>query len=139
MAINWNIEWPEIVNIAAEYCVDPMFVAAIRRAENGGPGREFGVLSEPTDGYDGQLRACCASVRQRLAVYRGNPLGTIQAPNNQRNIYTLGFLTWFAYGDQNQSGWCPKGAANDPNGLNKNWAGNVANGYYASAALGRIR
>ena len=33
--------WPEIQQAAADYCVDPMFVAAIRHAENGAAGREL--------------------------------------------------------------------------------------------------
>ena len=136
--INWSLEWPEIVNVAADYAVDPMFVAAIRRAENGGPGKEYGVLSEPVDGYQGQLRACCGTVRMKLAHYGPNPFTVIQGPKVQRLVYSRTFLEWFAYGDANESGWCPKGAENDPNNLNLNWTRNVAAGYYGAAALGRI-
>jgi hypothetical protein len=143
MSINWAIEWPEIEKVAADYFVDPLFIAAIRRAENGAAGREFGVLSEPADGYDGQLRACCGTVRRKVRVYIGNPFTTIQGPSVQRCVYSRAFVEWFAYGDKKtggvESGWCPEGAENDPKNLNANWPKNVAAGYYGWAALGRVQ
>lgn len=49
-------EQEAIIRIARQAGVDPRLLAAVRLTENGGPGREFGVLSVPAPTYDDQER-----------------------------------------------------------------------------------
>ena len=74
---------------------------AIRRAENGGVGREFGVLNpeamrfkdDPAKSFVTQARWAAGTIKKR---YKGN-------------------LKEF------RDRWAPLGAENDPTGLNENW------------------
>ena len=138
MAINWKIELPAIEKTAAIYGLDPLFIAAIRKQENGAAGREFGVLSESATSYDAQLADCCATVRNRLCGFAGNPFSLMSGSLVRRLIYSMPFINWFAYGDETHSGWCPKGAENDPNNLNQYWARNVTAFYIEWAKTGNV-
>jgi hypothetical protein len=109
-------ELPKIKEAAEKLGIDWAFVAAIREAENGSPGREFGVLSVGAPTYDDQLKITCNTISHRLMLYPGNPL---TADPFKRIKYNDRFIAYFA------SIWAPVGAANDPNGLNINWSGNV--------------
>jgi hypothetical protein len=134
--INWSIEWPEIQQAAAEYCVDPMFVAAIRHAENGEPGIEFGVEDRTKDTFELQLRECCASVRNRVMEFPRNPFSVLVGPNVKRLVYGSGFVAYF------QSKWAPTPAGgpveNDPNNLNANWYKNVTEAYLLAVRQGKL-
>lgn len=80
---------------------------AIRYAENGRKGREFGVLTpeaqryadhpDPVMSFRTQAKWAAGTIKKR---YKGD-LGEFQKR------------------------WAPIGAANDPNGLNENWLKNV--------------
>jgi hypothetical protein len=99
-AIKVNIR-PELQNLLAP------IVAAIRFAENGGKGREYGILHErvkPT--YRSQAGWCAATVQKTYD--RWTALGM---PGDF--VCHLG------------ARYCPIGADNDPTGLNKNWVSNV--------------
>ena len=84
-------------------------VAAIRYAENGGKGREYGILHprvKPT--YRSQAGWCAATVQKnydRWLKIRG-----------EADCDFIAFL-----GDR----YCPIGADNDPDGLNEHWIQNV--------------
>jgi hypothetical protein len=85
---------------------------AIRSAENGAAGREFGVLSVSAPTYAEQLHIATKTVLHRLWSYPGNPLtvmpgGTLRVSDQ--------WVAWFA------SHWAPQGVVNDPKGLNANW------------------
>jgi|GEM_PF-2406670 len=73
--------------------------------ENGGPGREMGVLLEAAQRYKGNREK---SLRLQ-AMYAA---GTIQKRFD-------GNLETFA------ARWCPLGAENDPQGLNRHWLPNA--------------
>ena len=133
MLPNWSLETPTIEKIAADFYVDPFFVSAIRRAESGGPGRELGVLSESAPTYEAQVRVACATVRHHLVCYSGNPLTQIQSLHCQRLCYSKAFIQQFA------NGWAPRGANNDPTGLNKNWFENVCFAYFSYCAQGMVK
>jgi len=113
--------WPEEVEQITAAClarnVDPCFVAAIRKAENGSPGREFGILLESAPDYTTQLAGCCATVRNNLARYVGNPCRREPSLSGRppRLIYSDEFVEWFG------KRYCPPSA--DP--INVNWFGNV--------------
>jgi hypothetical protein len=53
--------------------VDPRCLGALRRAENGGPGREFGVLSVPAPTYEDQVRLAAASIRRNVERFVKRP------------------------------------------------------------------
>jgi hypothetical protein len=121
----WQDEAALIKIAAAKYGLDWHFVAAIRKAEDGGPGREFGVLSVKAPTYGAQLDLCCQTVRHRLVQYDqdSQALALHQAPDGKQTVvYAPDFISWFA------GIWAPNGASNDPDGLNRNWSRNV--GYW---------
>jgi hypothetical protein len=75
---------------------------AIRKAENGGAGREFGIMNEKAHDLDSQAGWCAASIIKSRArwVKAGKPEG---------------FVTFMG------RRYCPP----DDHPLNKNWVGNV--------------
>tara|TARA_R110001599_G_scaffold43112_4_gene129436 strand:- start:2126 stop:2566 length:441 start_codon:yes stop_codon:yes gene_type:complete len=82
-------------------------VAAIRYAENGRKGREYGILHprvKPT--YRSQAGWCAATVAKNHARW-------LKAGKQGEFIVFLGRR------------YCPVGADNDPHGLNSHWVGNV--------------
>jgi hypothetical protein len=122
----WQDEQALIKIAAAKYGLDWHFVAAIRKAEDGGPGREFGVLSVKAPTYLAQLDVCCQTVRRRLAEYDADrqALELHEAPDaRQVVVYHPDFISHFA------AIRAPSGAGNDPHGLNRNWARNVSYWY----------
>lgn len=99
-AIRVNIR-PELHSKLAPY------VSAIRYAENGGKGREYGILHKrvkPT--YRSQAGWCAATVQKNYDRW-------VKAGSKGEFVVFLG------------KRYCPVGAKNDPNGLNKHWIGNV--------------
>jgi hypothetical protein len=96
--------------------VDRSLLTALRRIENGGPGKEFGVLSVPAADLDGQARIAANTVRNNLVRFeRGG--GIAIDPTSGR--YTEDFLRFLS------SRYAPVGAQNDPNGLNRFHAANL--------------
>jgi len=88
-------------------------VVAIRYAENGGNGREYGILHprvEPT--YRSQAGWCSATVQKNYDRWQPIPNGDTPEA----------FITFLG------SKYCPIGADNDPNNLNQHWVKNVT--YY---------
>lgn len=97
-----------IQGVAKQYGLTPeqtRLLAAIRLAENGGPGREFGVLTpeaqrfanDPLRSFTTQAMWAAGTIKKR---YRGDI-------------------------DEFANIWAPVGVKNDPTGLNKNWPRNV--------------
>lgn len=120
--------WAEEVNqIAVQanlYGVDALFVQTIRKVENGGDGRQFGILSKKAPTYADQLRICCATVQARLFAYSQNPFKLQQVTSQRARLrYTESFIIWFG------SLYAPIGAENDPEGINKNWVSNALDVY----------
>lgn len=132
MSISWDVETPQIEHAAEEFNVDPFFIAAIRQAENGPPGKDYGVEVAGVDTYSEQLQSTCASVRHRLVTYAGNPLFVMRSATVDRLVYSNNFIAYF------QSIWAPIGADNDPAGENKNWLKNAGDAYHTFVLLGRI-
>ena len=85
-------------------------VSAIRYSENGGKGREYGILHsrcKPT--YRSQAGWCAATVQKNYDRW-------VKAGSCGKFISFLGHR------------YCPVGAKNDPTGLNAHWIKNVT--YY---------
>jgi len=109
---------------AARQGVQATFLAAIRIAENGGVGREFGILSVPAPTYEEQADVAARSVRNSLLRYVSSHHD--QWPFDPHDHYTAEFIYFIA------STWAPRGAENDPTHLNVNWPRNVGDVYRAS-------
>jgi hypothetical protein len=92
---------------SAQAGIDPDFLAALRRVENGGPGREFGVLSAPAPTYRDQARVAAESVRKNIERFRGEAVDPVTGR------YTEPFIRFFS------RRYAPEGADNDPMGLNR--------------------
>ena len=84
---------------------------AIRKAENGGPGVEFGVLHPKAKGTN--LRTQAGWAAATIVKNRGRH-------NSKEHGDFINFLG---------SRYAPKGAENDPKGLNANWIKNVKTHY----------
>lgn len=84
-------------------------VAAIRYAENGGKGREYGILHprvKPT--YRSQAGWCAATVQKNYDRWL-----------KVRGEADCDFIPFLGHK------YCPIGADNDPDGLNEHWIHNV--------------
>ena len=110
-----------ILRVAAQVGVPATFLAAVRIAEGGGLGREFGVLSENAPDYLTQALITASSIRNNQ--YRYVKAHDGQWPTTPAGELSMEFIEFMA------SRWAPSGAENDPTGLNKNWAGNVDHAY----------
>ena len=108
---------------AAEVGVPATFLAAIRIAENGRPGREFGVLSESADTYDAQARIAALSIRNNQYRYVAR---FKEWPVDARGGLSEAFTKFMA------ARWAPMGVENDPTNLNANWPKNVWRVYAGS-------
>lgn len=111
----------ELIQKAAERAgIDPRFLRALRLVENGGPGREFGVLSVPAPSYEDQARIAATTINRNLERFKragGQPVDPLSGR------YTEEFVRFFS------SRYAPVGADNDPSGLNRYHARNLARLY----------
>lgn len=105
-----------INDAASRAAVDPRFLGALRRAENGGPGREFGVLSVPAPTYEDQVRLAAVSIRRSVQRFEATGRAAIDPASGR---YTDEFIHFFS------KRYAPVGAANDPAGLNRHHARNL--------------
>lgn len=113
-----------IRDAASWAAVDPRFLGALRRAENGGPGQEFGVLSVSAPTYEDQVRLAAASIRRNVERFEATGRAAIDPATGR---YSEEFIRFFS------NRYAPVGAANDPNGLNQHHARNLIR-LYAQAA-----
>lgn len=96
--------------------IDPRLLVALRRTENGGPGREFGVVAVAAPTLEAQARVAANTIRntaQRYAQQGGEVL------DSTTGRYSEGFLRFLS------ARYAPIGAANDPTGLNRHHARNL--------------
>lgn len=117
-------EQEKIIAVASDFGIDPVFLAALRIAENGGPGREYGVLSVPAPTYDDQITIAARSIKNHEGRY-ASAGGIVYGPDGR---YTEGFIRDFS------ARWAPLGVTNDPTGLNSYHAGNLL-AYYGGSSL----
>jgi hypothetical protein len=96
--------------------IDPQLLVALRRTENGGPGREFGVVGVSAPTLEAQARVAANTIRntaQRYTEQGGELLDTTTGR------YSEGFLRFLS------ARYAPVGVANDPTGLNRHHARNL--------------
>lgn len=127
-------EWPKIRKVALMHGIDPLFICAVRKQENGdasGTWGEFGLKNSPYLGYNKQLEGCVKTLRTYLNEYLRNPFVIQQTDAGfRRLVYSDLVIMHIA------NRYAPVGALNDPTHLNENWRLNVANFYYAFTKRG---
>lgn len=117
-------EYPVIMNAAQRNGIEPhhherlAMLFAIRRVENGGHGKQFGVLAPNAGAKKGE------TFLQSLDRQAGHAsVGVINGEKrHQEHIAsggTMGFVEHFG------QRWAPQGVANDPTNLNRHWVKNV--------------
>lgn len=114
----------EIINYNAKRVgVDAALLMAIRKAESGGEGLEFGII--PTKAYEndggiienGKLRAYENEFEKQCSWAAWTIKKNLQRYNQTDKKED--FISHL------QKRYCPVGVENDPTGLNKNWEKNV--------------
>lgn len=121
-----------ILSESASGGVDPRFIAAIRMAENGGPGKQYGILGIGAATLESQLHSAVVTIQHFLSAYSTD---TGYSPTGYDGRYTEDFIYYVANGGPSHGGWAPIGASNDPNHLNENWLSNVLNNYYSTEVV----
>ena len=116
--------------VALKHGIDYRLLIALRETENGGPGREFGVLDEGAQTWDQQAEIAARTIRHTMGRYWAAMQGKLADWwDDQAGRYTADFLHYFSRGGQGYVGYAPMGAANDPQGLNQNHYGNLLRFY----------
>lgn len=115
--------------VAMKHGIDHRLLIALRATENGGPGREFGVLDPACRTWDEQAEWAARTIRHtvsRFAVHVGE---RVEWWDDHHGRYTEAFLLYFSRGGPGYDGYAPLKAANDPTGLNANHWPNLARYY----------
>ena len=101
--------------VAAQHGVDALFLWAIRIAERGRPGCEFGVLSVSAPTFIPQTRRCAETLRDRLTECSFNPLGMMSTGSSplRRLVYLPQFIGFF------RRHWVPDDAETAADTLNQ--------------------
>lgn len=129
--MRWTTEAAYIIDAARYHHLDPALIAAIRRAENGGPGREYGILHPGADSYATQLEFCCNTIKHALTdCKRERPAAITNHDGAPYTPYTTAFLAYLA------RRYAPANADNDPTNLNQNWLHNVLAIYHDITSRG---
>lgn len=113
-------EYENIVTQAIDKGIDPDFVLALRRTENGANGKVFGVMLDGIDTPELQLQMAI----KLMGRYQGR--FAREYPNRPifvQGKYSPAFLAYFS------NTYAPLGASNDPTNLNSNHLKNLVTLY----------
>jgi hypothetical protein len=122
-------DWDRFLAAAQGDLAVAVALAALRKVESGGPGREMGVLSVPAETYDEQVRIAARSFVRAIDRYESAP-PRARARHAATGCFTDEFLLAFS------ARWAPLKAENDPEHLNMNHAKNLRS--WHQRYLGRI-
>lgn len=115
-----------VLTAAAAWGVDPRLLGALRKTENGGPGREFGVLNSDATTIDQQAALAAETIRHTMGRYcLTGPAEHPPLVDLATGRLTEAFLSYFSRGGPGYPGYAPLGAANDPGGLNQHHLPNL--------------
>lgn len=119
-------EWEQIIILeeARAAGIDPRLLAALRLTEQGGPGREFGVVSVSAPTYGEQARIAAQSIRNSIGRYEEQ----LETPAVKDGRVTEDFIQFFS------ARYAPLGAENDPRQLNRFHAPNLI-AFYENSEL----
>lgn len=115
-----------LFRVADETGADLELLGALRKVENGGPGRELGVLSVSAPTIEDQYTVAARTIRNTMNRYTAN---TGQNPYSVGGRLSHDFLRYFSSGGPGYPGYAPIGASNDPAGLNHNHYPNLVAWY----------
>lgn len=113
---------------AMRHGIDHRLLIALRATENGGPGREFGVLDHDAATWDQQADMAARTIRHTIGRFARN-VSAFGWWDDQHGVYTEAFLQYLSRGGVGYDGYAPLRAANDPTGLNANHWPNLARFY----------
>lgn len=116
--------------VGMKHGIDYRLLIALRETENGGPGREFGVLDMNASTWDQQAEIAARTIRHTIGRWAKSVGGDWW--DDEHGCYTESFLQYFSRGGPGYVGYAPLRAANDPTGLNANHFPNLAE-FYAKA------
>lgn len=134
MGLKHKNEWPALVRIAREKGLNDqqtMFLLAMREAENGPQGFEFGVKAARGTNLEEQARWAAATIIKNDKRYndylRGKYVGSLRTTELKSGEKPLDFSTFFAHhGSPTGYGWAPiENVPAKEKMLNQNWPGNV--------------
>lgn len=115
--INWAVEAPLVYREARGQLALFCALVALRKAESGPPGNDFGVLSiASVDTFDEELATAARSLRNHVERCRVKGL---RVYDPLTGLFSEEFLRDFS------SRWAPIGVSNDPRGLNAHHADNL--------------
>src|SRR5882672_3634835 len=97
-------EVSQIIGVALSVGVDARLLAAIRKAENGGPGREFGILSVAAPTYQQQAQIAANTIRNTMTRYQD---ATGASPTQSSGRLSPAFIAYLG------AKYAPVGAGND--------------------------
>lgn len=113
-------ELSSIIKKWVEYSIDPMFLISLRKIENWGSGREFGVMNPSMDTFDGQLNMACRIIQDNMNKYKRV---TGENPIASADTFSGEFVAYLS------NIYAPIWASDDPNNLNKNHFTNLISSY----------
>jgi len=123
----------DIKAVATQHGIDWRLLKALRQAENGSAGREFGVLAVSARTWTEQAEVAARTIRHTIGRYwqhvKADPW------DDQVGAHTGDFLRYFSVGGPGYAGYAPLGADNDPTQLNDHHAANLLR-LYGSACDG---
>ena len=125
-------EQAKIEGVGRARGVDFRFLVALRETENGGPGREFGVLVVHAPTWDDQANAAAVTIRHTIGRFWINTGADPWDDPTAR--YSDYFVRYFSRGGPGYDGYAPLGADNDPKGLNANHYKNLTMFYRQACA-----
>ncbi len=105
-----------IYEMAMRYGLDPHFLLALRRQENGGEGQEFGIKSAETNDYLNQLNMSARSIQNSMNRYEGV---FNKSPLNEGGFLSVEFIALFS------DRYCPP----ELGGVNENHLPGIAKMY----------
>jgi hypothetical protein len=123
---DFRAEYPTLLAAAHGDLAMYLALCALRRTENGGPGRQMGVMDPAADTFEKQVHWAVNTLRHYERDALG--LGTLTVRDPPTGFYTPAFLTYASHR------YAPLGVANDPNNLNANHAGNLCTFHAGVAA-----
>ncbi len=136
-ALRREQEWPVIISVATKEGLDQkeqVMLLAIRDAENGSPGNEFGAMDVQNTKLYTQATSAARSIRNNRMRYQqyiqeGKYKGSRRSVTLKSDEKPMDFIDFmWRYGGPTGYGYAPVDAAElseEHKELNKNWAPNV--------------
>lgn len=128
-------EKAQILIVARRHGIDPALLIAMRETENGGPGKEFGILDDACKTWEQQADWSARTIRHTIGRFLRNCDGDFW--DDVAGAYHPDFLFYLSRGGPGYDGYAPLSKPgheieNDPNHLNRHHLKNLTT-YYREA------